>query len=86
MAGKIKQVVAEVIGDGKLTEERTKQSRSDLRDTKDGVYDAVNREGLPRGDQPETDPLEPNLPEGLRRERKGPLDKDTGRHEHDPKR
>jgi hypothetical protein len=57
------------------------QSVSDLRDVKDGVYDAVNGDGLPRGDQPETDPSQPNLPEGLRRERKGPLDKDSGRHE-----
>ncbi len=60
--------------------EKEKQPDSDLRDVCDGVYDAVNKDGMPRGDQPETDPLQSNLPEGLRRERKGPLDKNAGRH------
>lgn len=55
------------------------QAQEDLRDIQDGVYDAVNEDGLPRGDQPETQPLQPNLPEGLRRERKGPVNVSTGR-------
>lgn len=56
------------------------QPKSDLTDNRDGAYDAVNTEGLPQSDQPEENPPQPNLPEGLRRERKGPLNKNTGRN------
>ncbi len=45
------------------------QSGSDLRDKRGGAFDTVNES--PDGNSP--------LPEGLERERKGPLNKDTGR-------
>jgi hypothetical protein len=49
--------------------EKERQSASALRDKHGGVIDPVNEK--PDGNWP--------LPEGLERERKGPLNKDTGR-------
>ena len=56
-----------------------KRATSDLRDTRGGAYDsdpgerAMEEQGAPPSD------IDPATPEGLRRERKGPLNKTTGR-------
>lgn len=51
------------------------QAREDLRDTRNGVHD----DGVASPDG------EDNLPEGLRRPRKAPVDRDTGRNKDNVK-
>ncbi len=53
--------------------EKDRTGSSDNRDTRGGAQDPVSEK--PKGNSP--------LPEGLQRERKGPLNKDTGRRVKD---
>ena len=56
-----------------------KQATSDLRDTRGGAYDADPAERAKEEQGAPSSNSGPATPEGLRRERKGPLNKNTGR-------